>query len=191
MLRLQAYILAAADELRDLCDEFDFPYPARAELDVRLHVLALDLGLDQPLHLAQRIEDAVVDISAVDERCEQLVEDLPPVLVTRQQPRFDIRIPLPVSTVLQQIGFECRQAHGQWAAAAKRTQARIDTKHEAIDRLLVEQANKRLRQAQKVLLDACSISAVELQAVRVEEYQVDIGREIELVAAELACPCRE
>ena len=68
---LQTPVLAAADQLERLHDEFDLADAAVTELDVVRQIAALHLALDQRLHLAQRLEHAKVEIAPIDERADR------------------------------------------------------------------------------------------------------------------------
>src|SRR5690606_33450258 len=116
----QRALTAAAYDLKRLHDELDLANAAAAELDVVGHLLERDLLLDEALHLAQRVEDAVVQVTAVDERREYLVEDVALVVGARDEPRLDVGIALPVAPVAHEIGLESRHADGQRPALAER-----------------------------------------------------------------------
>ncbi len=61
---------AAADKLQRLRDKFDLTDTAGTELDIVGQLTLLHLDLDQRFHVAKRFEDAVVEVSAVDERLD-------------------------------------------------------------------------------------------------------------------------
>ena len=67
-------LAAAAHDLKSLRDELDLADAARSELDVLGELLARDLLRDQAFHLPQRVEHAVVEIAAINERREDVVE---------------------------------------------------------------------------------------------------------------------
>src|SRR6185503_5323735 len=54
---------SAAHDLKRLHDELDLADTARAELDVLRQIFARDLVSDQSLHLTQRVEDTVVEVT--------------------------------------------------------------------------------------------------------------------------------
>ncbi len=141
---LQFLAIAAADELHGLHDELDLANPARPELDVVREVAPLDLGGDQRIHLAQRFEYTVVQVTAVDERHDKVLEKVGGNGGRRRltdDPRLDIGIALPVPAVLQQVGFERRKARDRRTAVAEWPQARIDPEHEAIGCMLIQERN--------------------------------------------------
>ena len=188
--RLQLGTAAAAHELKRLHDELDLADPAGTELDVLGHVLARDFLRDQRLHLPQRVEHAVVEVAAVDERREDQIEYVDRELVPRDQPRFDVRVALPIAPVLHEIRLERRHADDERPARAERPQARVDAVDEAVAGVLIEQLDQQLGEPQVVGLRLRRLRGdvvVRLErAVRIEEHEVDVGGEIQLAAAELA-----
>src|SRR5690606_36048308 len=167
--------------------ELDLADAAAAELDVVGHLFQSDLLLDEALHLPQRVEDAVVQVLAIDERREYLVENVALVLGARDEPRLDVGIALPVAAVAHEIRLERRHADGERAALAEGPQARVDAIDEAVARDLVEQLDQELRQLDEVGLGVrVLVLARVFTGFRKQEHEVDVRREIELAAAELA-----
>ena len=141
------------------------------------------------MHVAQRFEDTVVDVAPVDERAHQVVVQVADdglARVRTDDARLDVGVPLPVTTVLQQVGFERREADHGRPALAERPQSRIDSEHEAVRRAFIEKRDDLAREAPEVFLGADALAAVRLSVGGIQEDQVEIRREIELPAAELA-----
>src|SRR5690606_37089983 len=62
--RLERRLAPAADQLKHLHDKFDFADPARAQLDVVGQAAAPYFPGDHALHVAQRLNDAEIDVAA-------------------------------------------------------------------------------------------------------------------------------
>ncbi len=71
---LQAEVAPAVDQLEGLGDELHLADAAGAELDVLGHALAPHLLLDQLLHAAQRLDGREVQVAAIDERPQHLLQ---------------------------------------------------------------------------------------------------------------------
>src|SRR5579871_2571335 len=112
-------ILTAANELEGLYDEFDLADAARPELDVVGELAPLDLALDQRLHLAQALEDAVVEVAAIDERPHRSRIDLGVAFGCRHGARLDPCVALPVAAVALEIFLERVEARDEGAACAE------------------------------------------------------------------------
>ena len=136
---------AAAHDLKRLHDELDLADAAGAELDVLGHVLARDFLRDEALHLPQRVEHAVVEVAAIDERREDIVEDVGSELDPREQARLDVRVSLPIAAVLDQVRFERGEPDRERPARAERAQAHVDAIREAVLGALIEQLDEELR----------------------------------------------
>jgi hypothetical protein len=145
-----------------------------------------DLLLDQRLHLAQALEHAEVEIAAVDERPHRLAVEPGVGLGARHGARLDPGIALPVPPVLQQVVLEGREAAGERPRIAEGTQPHIDTEHEAVRRDGRQQPDQRLPEPQEELLVADGRRVLRLAVTREQEHEIDVGREVELAAAELA-----
>ena len=132
-------VLAAANELERLHDEFDLADAAGTELHVVGQVAPRDFLLDERLHLTQALEHAEVEIAAVDERPHALAVDQPVRLGTGDRARLDPRVALPVAAMGLQIVVEEGRADRQRAAVAEGPQPHVDAEHEALGRALAEQ----------------------------------------------------
>jgi hypothetical protein len=175
---------AAAYDLKRLHDELDLADAAWTELDVLGQVLARDFLGDEPLHLPKRVEYAVVQVAAIDERRQDIVEDVRGELDTREQPRLDVCVSLPVAAVLDEVRFERRKPDCERAARAERAQPHVDAICEAVLGALIEQLDEQLAEAKVVSLRLDLDAALD-GSVGVEEHQVDVRREVQLDAAEL------
>ncbi len=107
--------------------------------------------------------------------------------VAGDQPGLHIRIALPVAPVLHEIRLQRSEAHNQWPAGTERPQACIDSIYEAVLGALIEQPYQQLAETQIVGLRLDIQTGGEFVCcVRIYEHEVDVGGEIQLVAAELA-----
>ena len=106
----QRRTLTAAYQLKSLNDELDLANSPRPELDVLRHVPARHLLCDQRLHLAERPKYPEIQIAPIDERREDLIEELFLVASTGHQSSFQIGITFPVTAVLDEIALQRRYA---------------------------------------------------------------------------------
>ncbi len=183
---LQAPVAAAAHQLHGLHDEFDFANSARSQLQVVLEVAARHFARDQRLHLAQRLEHSEIEIPAVDEGPHEFLVCAGVGFVAHHGARLDPGIPLPIAAVLLQIIIERRQAHDQRSAFAEGAQAHVHAKYEAILGSRIEQPDEFPAEPVEILLVVDRARAVGLPGLREQEHEIDVGREIELPAAEFA-----
>ncbi len=146
----QGHVLATAHQLERLHDELDFPNSAGPQLDVLRHILAGHFLSNEPLHIPQRSEHAVVQVAPIYKGGEDLLEKLRRVSVGgRDGFCFDIGVAFPVAAVLDEIGLQGRQAHRQRPRAAKGSQPRIDAVYRAIRGGGIQQPNNELAQLDK------------------------------------------
>src|SRR5690606_13757923 len=182
----QRRITAAADQLKSLSDEFDFPNAAAAQLDVVLHAEPGDFASNHPLELTQRLQRAEVEIAAVDEGPQHLQQLRASLPVAGDHPRLDHGVALPLPTLALVVGFQRVEAHRQRAAAAEGAQPYVDAENEAIRRRLVQHGDQLPSQGGEKLLVAPATRAVGAAGIGKGEDQVDVRGEIQLAAAQLS-----
>src|SRR5579872_5586055 len=179
-------ILTAANELEGLHDEFDLTDAARPELDVVGELAPLDLALDQRFHLAQALEDAIVEVAPIDERPHRSRIDLGVAFGCRHGARLDPGVALPVTAVALQILLERVEARDERTACAERPQPHIDAEYEALVGARLEHPDQALAEAGEEFFVGDGPRSVGLTMLRKEKDQIDVGGEVELPAAELA-----
>ena len=104
----------------------------------------------------------------------------------RQQPRLDVRVALPVAAVLDQIRLESAESPTASGPLSPNGRRRMSTRYdEAVLRALIEQLDQELPEPQVVLLHVDLRRAFH-GAVRIQEHEIHVGREVQLAAAELA-----
>jgi hypothetical protein len=182
----QRRLAAAADQLQQLHDEFDFADAAGTELQVRGQILARDLGVDQRLHLAQAGERGVVEIAAVDERPQRLDQAFAGDKIAGDRPRLDPGVALPVAALALVVLLHRGEAQRDAPGAAERAQAQVDAEHVAVGGDFGEQLDQLLRDAGEERLVRERTRAVGLAVLGEREHQVDVGGKVQLAAAELA-----
>jgi hypothetical protein len=109
--RLQAGRAAAAQQLEGLDDEFDLANAARPELHVLLQLAALDVPRNHFLHAAQRLEDAKIEVSPVNEGAQHVAVQS---IEARSPPKTgepSRRRSVPSRALLLQVVFERVEAH--------------------------------------------------------------------------------
>jgi len=182
----QVRVGAAPHQLHRLRDELDFADPAPAQLDVVGLVLAQRLAFDLALHVAQRLEHAVVQVAAVNERPHDfLVERLAhPARV--DDARLDPGVALPVTGRAGKIALQRRGLDYQRSAVAEGTQAGIDPVHEGVHRALVERPDQLLADQGVETQRVDRNGSVGSSVLGIDEDEVDVGRKVEFAATELA-----
>ena len=85
-----------------------------------------------------------------------------------------------------QICFESRDAYGQRTALAEWSKTSVDAKYEAVLRHLIQQLDDELRNTTVIAFRINPVDSANLDAVRMQEDEVDIRRIVELIATELA-----
>ena len=171
--RAQRRVAPAAHELEELHAELDLANAARADLDVvGLSAPARRLE-DAPVQVAQRLEQPEIEIAAIDEGRHALLEAR---AGSRDDARLHPRIAFPCTRMGDEILLERRERRGERSRVAEGTKPHVDAERLAV--------RGRLRQQRDHLApDARHAFAV---ASGVEEHEVDVGRDVELAAAELA-----
>ncbi len=200
---------SAADQLEVLRDELDLADAAAAELDVdasrrrgtvrraaAAHAFATrGLRADLPVQLAQRVDRAEVEIAAIDERHDEPLELARRVAAehrSRHDAALDPREAFPVARARDEVALEHREARHERARVAVGTQSHVDAEHEAVGRHVGERRDQRAAEAreERVVRDRTDrhvgIDRARLAVVGVDEDQVDVGRDVQLAAAELA-----
>ena len=182
----QRRILPAPHQLKYLHDELDFADAARTELDVVRQVAPGHFIGDQRLHLAQRAKHAEIDIAAVDEGCQHLVEQFGAMAPAGDEPGLLVGIALPIPAMPDQVVLQRRHAHRQRPAGTERPQARVHAERPAVRRRFVEQLDQPLPQAAKVLVRPGPGTTLEDDAFRIQEHQVHVRGKVEFAPAQLA-----
>ena len=187
---LQRRFATAADQLKDLNDKFNFTDPAGAELDVVFQPATPHFTSDHPFHVTQRLDHAEVDIAAEDEGAKHRAQLAGVgVVVIAHDPRFHHRVAFPVPALLLVIILQRRKAEHQRPAVAKRSQAHVHPIDKAVLRRLVERLDQPLPQAGKELgVIQLAAAAAGGAMLRPGKDQIDIGREVQLAAAQLSHP---
>ena len=161
--------------------------PPGPELDVLLQFAPLDFARDQVLHAAQRLEHAEVEVAAVHEGPQRIAMQLGEAgLGAVHGPRLDVGVALPVATVLLQVVLHRIEAHRDRAGIAEGPQAQVDAIDEAIVGRAAEQLRHALAGAHEEFLVRERPRTGGFAVLGKQEDQVDVGREVEFAAAELA-----
>ncbi len=184
--RLQADFAAAAEDLEALHEELDFANAAGSALDVVEAVLAAGVLAHVGVHLVQRLDRAVVDVTAVDEGPELLHQARPLRPVARHRARLDQRVAFPIPPLPLVVLLQRGQVRGQRARVAERPQARVDAETEAVPGDVGEARDHGPCMAGEELVVGQRPPPVAAAALGEAEHHVDVGRQVELAAAELA-----
>ena len=173
---MQRRFAPAANELEYLDDKFNFTNATRAKFDVVGQTASAHFTGNHPFHVAQRLDDAEIDVTAENKRAQhrtQLVSI--DAFAIAHNPRLDHRVTLPVAPLLLVIIFQRRKAQHQRATFAKRTQSHIHAIDEAILRWLIQHFNQPLAHAGKKLrIIQFPASALRTTMFRPGKNQIDI-----------------
>ncbi len=184
---LQARRAAAAQQLERLHHELDLADASRAELDVLLQLAPLDLACDEFLHAAQRLEDAEVEVAPVHEGPQHVsIQYLEAGLRAVHRARLDVGVALPVAAVLLQVVLDRVEAHGHRARFAERAQPQVDAVDEALVGGRAEQLRHAPAHSREEFLVLERAWTRRLAVLGECEHEVDVGREVEFAAAQLA-----
>ena len=168
-------IAAAADELQRLRDELDLADAARPELHMAGELAPLDVAAHFGVQAAHGVERGVVQVLAKDERAHDLVELI--VRAAGKRPGLDPRIALPFAALGDEVLLEEVVARDERPRVAVRAQAHVDAEHEAVLGHIGKEPHQPARRR---------FQARRLFRPRMQEHQIDVGRNVELAAAELA-----
>ncbi len=147
---------------------------------------SLDFALDQRLHFTQALEHSVVEIAAIDKGAHGGAIEVSVSFQGRDRARLHVGITLPFASVTRKIVLERGEARHQRAAVPERAQAQVDTQHRSVMGRRFQQSNHRLREARKELLVRNATRAIGFAMLGKQQHQVDVRREIQLAAAQLA-----
>ena len=184
----QGRLAPATDQLQRLGKKFDFTDAAGTALDVFAHALARDFGIDRRLHLAQAVQCGEIQITAVDKRPQRGQPGLAGVDIAGHRPRLEPGIALPVAALALEILVHAGKRQRHPAGIAERAQAQVDAVAETLHGGVIQQPGQALAEAGKIFLGGQRSCPIGFAALRVGVDQVDIGRKVQLAAAELAQP---
>ena len=166
---------AAPDQLEELGKELDFPNPPGTELDIVGHALAAYFQGDLVLHLAQRFENAVVEVAAIDKGAHHGHQAAGVGVIPGHHPGLDPGITLPLASVGLVIGLHGVEAHGQRPAFTKRAQAGVHPENESVGADLAQGLDEPAGQAgEKVIIGYGLVAAAGMPALGKGENEVDI-----------------
>ena len=185
----QPGIVARVEELEGLHEELDLADAAHPQLDVTaLDALGAEGPVDLGLHAAHRGHDVGIHPGAEDEGADEIEEARGHAGVSRAEARLDESLPLPELRPLLEVGAVAGEREDDTAHAPFRTQAQVHPEGIALVRDRLERFHEGARPRREVVAvrDASLLAARGEAVVAVDEDEVDVGRVVELVAAELA-----
>ncbi len=193
----QAGIASAPDQLEHLCQEFDFPDAATAELDIDVALrmtgfLSHHLGTDLRMHGPDRIDRAEIQIAAVDERPHDRFQRRDVVRLAGHGACLDPGIPFPFAALDDEVLLEHVETGCERPGSAVRPQGHVDPEAEAIRRDLCKAGDEALAQPSEELMIRKRFlvrqHGIGVAVFRVQEDQVDVGRDIQFAPTQLAHP---
>ena len=191
---LQRRITAAANQLKDLRHELDFPDTAGTELDVVGHVLARDLAADLRVQVAHRVDRTKVEVLAEDKRARDAFELGVPLglqIGTRVHDAcLDPRVAFPLAALRDQVVFERGDRADERPRVAVRPQAHVDAENLAVTGDFAQRCDQALAEAREEVVGLDLAPAVggssRIAVFRVDEDVIDVGRYVEFAPAEFA-----
>ena len=180
----QPRLAPPSHDLQRLDDELDLADPAGAQLHVVARVAPRRLLADLAVDVAQAGVRVVVEVLAVDERPDDRVELL--LRHAGQRARLEPRIALPGAALRHQVVLERRVRHRERPALAVGAQAHVDAEHESLGGRVVDRRDQAPTEPVEELAVRDDARPGGLAFLRVEEHEIDVGRDVELAAAELA-----
>ena len=165
-------------------DELDFTDAAGSKFDVVLHVAPLDFAPHLLMQIAQRFESAVIEVAPEDKMRGQLCE-FRGAVATQHAP-LDPCIAFPFAALGDEIVFEHRKTAGQRTVGAEWAQAHINAKDITIGGDFIDDGDQAAAQTREELMVAQWPRALRFAVLGVGEYQIDVGGDVEFVAAKLA-----
>ena len=196
-LDLQGFVTPATNQLENLGDKLDLADAARAELDVTRHIFAGDFATYLGMQFAHGVDGPEIEVFPEDERTAQGFEIRQPALQNSliachrgQRPGLDPGIAFPFTPLGDEIIFQRVEAAHQRAGIPVGTKPHVDPKDLALACHVgngVDELPPQPREEVEIVdtLQAMFL-AVGFTFFGVDKNQVDIRRNIELAAAELA-----
>ncbi|MNG98753.1 hypothetical protein D3C79_579050 [compost metagenome] len=184
---LQAEVTPAVDQLESLGNELHFANTTGTQLDVLGHALAPHFLLDQLLHGAQRFDCGKVQVAAVHERAQHLLQLRAGRLVAGHHPRLDHRVAFPVTALVLVVLLQCIEAEHQGTRRTIGTQAHVNAEYKAVDGNRVQCLDQPLAQArEELLVIQRALHPFGFTALGETEDQVDVRRQVKLYRSQLA-----
>ena len=170
-------------DLQCLCDEFDFTNAAASELDVvRVGAGAL-LFANLPMNIAQAFIHVVIEILAVHERRDVTSQLVVPV--AGQWAGLEPCVPFPCPSLCDKVMLERDERRRQRSAFPVRTEPHVDAEDVAVGGDLIERANHAATKPIEKFTIGNRTGTARIAFFWIHEYEIDIGRDIELAAAQL------
>ena len=182
-------VVPRVEELERLHQELDLADAAHAQLDVApLDPFGAKGLVDLRLHAADLGDDLGGHAWAEDEGADEVEEARGHARVARAEARLDQRLSLPQLRSLLQVRPVALQREDDAARPPLGAEAEIHPKGVALVRHGLERFHDGPRSAGEVVAvrDASLRAARGLPIIAIDEDEVDVGRIVQLVAAELA-----
>ena len=181
---MQCALATTANQLKQLRHELNFTDTPDTDFDIVQPVSLGGVSADLSMQAAHFLDRGVIVIAAVNKRAGQRVQAGNGVCGTGDGARLQPGITFPGPCLGDEIIFQRRKARYQWATCSEWSQAHVDTKNESIAIDLIECADHTFANfGMKFVPRALSIRVAVLG---MDEYQVDVGRDIELAPTQLA-----
>ncbi len=183
-LDLQGGIAAAADQLERLRDELDLADAAGTELDVVRHVLPGDLAANLRMQVAHRVDRAEVEILAEHEGGADLLQLRP--AVSGQGARLDPGVAFPLAALRVEVVLQHVERAGQRPGVAVGAQPHVDAEHLPVAGDVGQRVDQALAEAREEFEVGDRAAPIGVAVLGIDEDQVDVRRDVQLAAAELA-----
>ena len=143
-----------------------------------------DLAAHLRMQAAHRGQSGEIEILAEHERADDAGELVVPPAGDR--PRLDPRVALPFAALRDEVRLERLEARHQRSRIAIGPEPQVDAEGESVLGHRGEQRDELAAQVEEIFVVRELARPVGIALIRIDEHQVDVGRNIELAPAELA-----
>ena len=180
---LQHLVLAAADQLEYLGNEFDFADAARAQLDIVRQVAPRHFAPDLHVQVAHGGQGAEIQVFAVDEGLHQFHQ---PGRIPGEGAALDPGIAFPFAALGDEVFLQRGEAGNHRSAVAVGPQAQVDAEHIAVRRDFRNDLGQLAAEQGEVLMVGNPAWSAGLAVFRIDVDEVDVRGDIQFAAAQLA-----
>ncbi len=173
----QIGITAAANQLEDLRDEFDFADAARAEFDVVMHFAAFDFLAQLRMQSSHRFIGAEIEIFAEYERTHDPFHQdglCVGIRMPGNDAALDPGVPLPFPALLKEIFLQHGKTDCQRTVFSMWPQTHIDPEHISVNGIIIQASDELAPEAGKELMIRDTFSAIGFAIFRIHKHQIDI-----------------
>src|SRR6266550_7090002 len=176
-------LLSPTHDLQRLRDEFDFTNTAASELDVVRVAASALLFAYLAVNIAQTFVHVVIEILAINERRDVARELV--VAVAGQWPCLEPCVAFPRPSLCNKVMLERDERRGQRTAFPIGTKAHVDAEDVTVGGDFIESADHAASEPIEEFTVGDGPGTARIPFLRIDEHEIDIGRDVELAAAQL------